>query len=145
MVRFSRVTKLDGIRSWSIPAGATCPGSFNSDGSLVDACIGCYAKGGHYHYPTVKQPREENQTDWKRDDWVSDMVAELDFDRYFRWFDSGDIYHPDLAIKILEVVRQTPWVKHWIPTRSRKHPNTCLLYTSPSPRDRTRSRMPSSA
>ena len=26
-----------------------------------------------------------------------------------------------------------------------KEPNTCLLYTSPSPRDRTRSRMPSSA
>ena len=25
------------------------------------------------------------------------------------------------------------------------YPNTCLLYTSPSPRDRTRSRMPSSA
>ena len=25
------------------------------------------------------------------------------------------------------------------------HPNSCLLYTSPSPRDRTRSRMPSSA
>ena len=25
------------------------------------------------------------------------------------------------------------------------HHNTCLLYTSPSPRDRTRSRMPSSA
>ena len=27
----------------------------------------------------------------------------------------------------------------------RSHPSTCLLYTSPSPRDRTRSRMPSSA
>ena len=26
-----------------------------------------------------------------------------------------------------------------------EHPNACLLYTSPSPRDRTRSRMPSSA
>ena len=26
-----------------------------------------------------------------------------------------------------------------------KHSKTCLLYTSPSPRDRTRSRMPSSA
>ena len=25
------------------------------------------------------------------------------------------------------------------------YPHTCLLYTSPSPRDRTRSRMPSSA
>ena len=29
--------------------------------------------------------------------------------------------------------------------RGRTIPNTCLLYTSPSPRDRTRSRMPSSA
>ena len=27
----------------------------------------------------------------------------------------------------------------------REHIETCLLYTSPSPRDRTRSRMPSSA
>ena len=30
------------------------------------------------------------------------------------------------------------------PRRGRK-PGSCLLYTSPSPRDRTRSRMPSSA
>ena len=30
-------------------------------------------------------------------------------------------------------------------TTSPNTPNTCLLYTSPSPRDRTRSRMPSSA
>ena len=29
--------------------------------------------------------------------------------------------------------------------RKTKHSSTCLLYTSPSPRDRTRSRMPSSA
>ena len=29
--------------------------------------------------------------------------------------------------------------------RSNAHLGTCLLYTSPSPRDRTRSRMPSSA
>jgi len=29
--------------------------------------------------------------------------------------------------------------------RDATEPTTCLLYTSPSPRDRTRSRMPSSA
>ena len=29
--------------------------------------------------------------------------------------------------------------------RKGRNPKTCLLYTSPSPRDRTRSRMPSSA
>ena len=32
------------------------------------------------------------------------------------------------------------------PTRTKPNtPNTCLLYTSPSPRDRQKSRMPSSA
>ena len=29
--------------------------------------------------------------------------------------------------------------------KTEKHPNACLLYTSPSPRDRQKSRMPSSA
>ena len=32
-----------------------------------------------------------------------------------------------------------------LPIHVTDNPNTCLLYTSPSPRDRTRSRMPSSA
>ena len=120
MVRFSRVNKLDGIRSWSTTAGVTCPGSFNSDGSLVDPCKGCYAKGGNYRFPNVKQPREENERDWKRRDWVSDMVKELDNDRYFRWFDSGDIKSAAQAAKILKVMKLTPWVKHWLPTRSHK-------------------------
>ena len=31
--------------------------------------------------------------------WVDDMVAELDNDRYFRWFDSGDVYSLKLAEK----------------------------------------------
>ena len=68
----------------------------------------------------MKQPREHNKQDWKREEWVADMVAELDNDRYFRWFDSGDMYHPKLAQKILEVMRATPWVKHWLPTRMHK-------------------------
>ena len=33
----------------------------------------------------------------------------------------------------------------WGTTANQGGANTCLLYTSPSPRDRTRSRMPSSA
>jgi hypothetical protein len=48
------------------------------------------------------------------------MVAELDNDRYFRWFDSGDMYSLGLARKMLEVCERTPWVKHWIPTRMHK-------------------------
>ena len=33
----------------------------------------------------------------------------------------------------------------YLDQKGKGRPNTCLLYTSPSPRDRTRSRMPSSA
>lgn len=121
-VRISVTSKLDGIRSWSLQALDTCPGSKNKDGTLVPACSGCYATTGNYRFANVKAPRLENQEDWKRDDWVDDMVAELASDRYFRWFDSGDMYALALAEKIYEVMYLTPWVKHWLPTRMHKFP-----------------------
>lgn len=120
--KISITSKLDGIRSWSLQAIDTCPGSIGAPGELVDACKGCYATTGNYRYPNVKAPREHNKTDWQRVDWVDDMVAELDSDRYFRWFDSGDMYTLALAEKMLEVMTRTPWVKHWLPTRMHKFP-----------------------
>jgi len=113
MIRISKTSKLDGINSWSLEAGATCPGANNAS-----VCNGCYAKQGNYRYPNVKAPRFENKKDWKRTDWVDDMAKALDNQRYFRWFDSGDMYKPELARKILEVCKRTPWVNHWIPTQS---------------------------
>ena len=86
----------------------------------MDACSGCYATTGNYRFKNVKAPREHNREDWKRDQWVDDMVAELDNDRYFRWFDSGDVYDVRLAFKILEVMKRTPWCNHWLPTRMHK-------------------------
>jgi hypothetical protein len=122
MVKISVTSKLDGIRSWSLQALDTCPGSIAAPGELVDACKGCYATTGNYRYPNVKAPREHNKTDWTRLEWVDDMVKELDSDRYFRWFDSGDMYTLGLAEKILEVMQRTPWVRHWMPTRMHKFP-----------------------
>lgn len=122
MVKISVTSKLDGIRSWSLQAIDTCPGSIASPGELVDACKGCYATTGNYRYPNVKAPREHNKTDWQRLDWADDMVRELDSDRYFRWFDSGDVYTLALAEKIFEVMQRTPWCKHWLPTRMHKFP-----------------------
>ena len=55
---------------------------------------------------------------------------------------------------VIEAVSENPDVKrslyqriapHLKPDCILSHPNTCLLYTSPSPRDRQKSRMPSSA
>ena len=117
--KFSKPSKMP-CRSWSLQALETCPASKDSNGELVPACKGCYATSGNYRFPNVKAPREHNREDWQTPDWVAVMVSELDNDRYFRWFDSGDVYDIRLARKILEVMRQTPWVRHWLPTRMHK-------------------------
>ena len=128
MPKISVTSKLDGIRSWSLQAIDTCPGSISSPGVLVDACKGCYATTGNYNYPNVKAPREFNRTDWERLAWADDMVNEFNNDRYFRWFDSGDVYSLALAEKILEVMQRTPWVKHWLPTRMHKFPKFRMVF-----------------
>jgi len=119
MIKLSKASKMP-CRSWSLQAIDTCPASKGADGELVDACKGCYATTGNYRFPNVKAPRIHNQTDWKRNEWVDEMVAELDNDRYFRWFDSGDMYTIKLARKMLDVMTRTPHCNHWLPTRMHK-------------------------
>ena len=120
MIKLSKTSKLDGILSWSLQALETCPGSVAKDGGLVPACQGCYATTGNYNYPNVKAPRISNKEDWNRSEWVSEMVIALDSSRYFRWLDSGDLYSVDLAEKVFQVMKSTPWCKHWLPTRMYK-------------------------
>jgi len=130
MIKLSVTSKLDGIRSWSLQAIDTCPGSIAAPGVLVDACKGCYATTGNYRFKNVKAPRLHNQTDWQRIEWVDDMVQALNSDRYFRWFDSGDVYTLALAEKMLEVMVRTPWVQHWLPTRMHKFPKFRQVFTA---------------
>lgn len=120
-VKLSKTSKLDGIKSWSLQAVETCPGSKDkATRQLVPACQGCYAVGGNYRFPNVVAPRVFNKEDWKRDNWAQDMADALRNERYFRWFDSGDMYSLALAYKMLEVMTLTPDVKHWLPTRMHK-------------------------
>ncbi|WP_018123361.1 GP88 family protein [Desulfovibrio oxyclinae] len=142
MIRISKVSKLDGIKSWSLPARETCPGA-KVNGELCPVCKGCYASTGNYRFPNVKAPREENKQDWKREGWADDMVKALAKAEYFRWLDSGDVYCRELAEKIKEVIERTPHVKHWLPTKSyrvasirpvldeiRELPNACVRYSA---------------
>lgn len=123
MIKLSKTSKLDGILSWSLQAIDTCPGSIDTvNGGLVPACQGCYATTGNYNYPNVKAPRISNKEDWQRSEWVNEMIVALDSSRYFRWLDSGDIYSVDLAEKVFQVMKATPWCNHWLPTRMYKFP-----------------------
>lgn len=119
VVKLSNTSKL-GVKSWSLQALNTCPASIGVDGELVDACKGCYATSGNYRFSNVKAPREYNRQAWQQDSFVDDFVNELYKERFFRWFDSGDMYHIDLASKMLDIMKRTPHVNHWLPTRMYK-------------------------
>lgn len=144
MIHLSQAGKLP-CRSWSLNSPDTCPGSKGSNGELVDACKGCYATTGCYNFHTTITPRANNKKDWKRDGWVDDMVEALTKEKFFRWFDSGDMYCLELAEKIYEVMWLTPNTKHWLPTRMHKFgkfhdilhdmnslPNVMVRYSSDS-------------
>ena len=51
----------------------------------------------------------------------------------------------DFSIKYGSLVYKLPFSIQLNDFNAEKYPGTCLLYTSPSPRDRQKSRMPSSA
>ena len=62
----------------------------------------------------------------------------------------GSLIRPDTSNQLMFGVQQQPFATLAVLSflgglLSFASPCTCLLYTSPSPRDRTRSRMPSSA
>ena len=144
-VLLSKASKMPG-KSWSLQAGDTCPGSINKiTKEVIQVCQDCYAKTGFYRMENVIRPREHNRKDWKRPEWTDDMVQALDTERYFRWFDSGDVYSAALGQKIYEVIRRTPWCHHWLPSKSytipkirywldriKTLPNASVRYSSPS-------------
>lgn len=110
-------------KSWSLPAWDSCPGAKGSGGKPVDACNYCYALTGAYRFPATIASRAHNMEDWKCDDWVPAMVKAIGKAKYFRWFDSGDVYDSKLAEKIYQVIRDTPNCQHWLPTRTHKIPS----------------------
>lgn len=126
-IKLSVTSKLDGIKSWSLNALDTCPGSIASPGELVPACSGCYATTGNYRFPNVRAPRDFNKNDWQRLEFVDDFVKALENERFFRFFDSGDMYTLALAEKLLEIMKRANWVKFWLPTRMYKFPKFRLV------------------
>ena len=122
-------------KSWSLPAWETCLGAritnydTNKD-DVAPACKGCYALTGAYMFPNTIKAREHNVTDWQKTDWVDAMVKAIGKAKYFRWFDSGDVYAVELAVKIRDVINLTPNCLHWLPTRAYKDTPIRAIFNS---------------
>lgn len=128
-LRFSGVEKVGGA-SWSLPAIAACP-------ILDESCVDCYALAGFYHSNLAAQVGRVMRLEYLQTlirlgdlgpwvDWIVGALGELrpsqqageEGQRFFRWHDSGDVFHAAYARSILAVCRATPRISHWLPTRA---------------------------
>ena len=107
--------------SYNLPAKECNVGSKlrEVEGSV---CHGCYALKGMYVFPSVQKALYKrmdlmnNNSNWIGAmswliNWYGKKVS------YFRWHDSGDLQSLQHLCKIVKVVKNTPTVTHWLPTR----------------------------
>lgn len=82
-------------------------------------CHKCYAMKGHYNNKSVQEAHAKRMNGIYHPLWVDAMVFMIQYRKcdYFRWHDSGDIMSLQHLKKIVDVCRQTPKTKHWLPTR----------------------------
>ena len=116
----TRTKKMPGL-SYSLPAWECKTGSKLR---LVPGtpCHGCDAlKGNYIRYPAIKKAQYYRLASLVQGSWVAAMVAQVKRQKYFRWHDAGDVQSPEHMNKILEVCRQTPDTKHWLPTQERPY------------------------
>ena len=80
-------------------------------------CHGCYALKGRYNFKYTKIAMARRLAALQDSRWVRAMVVLMKDRKFFRWHDSGDIQSSWHLKRILEVCKQTPDTKHWLPTR----------------------------
>tara|TARA_R110000803_G_scaffold98119_1_gene166279 strand:- start:604 stop:1260 length:657 start_codon:yes stop_codon:yes gene_type:complete len=142
--KLSKASKMN-CKSFSLPVNLeVCKGMLDATGKVKPVCQSCYAKKGFYHMPVVKAVRENNLIASKEIDFPKHMIKLLEKQKYFRWFDSGDIYSSRFLLFIYKICKLTPNTRHWIPTKSRELfdnitwkllealPNVTVRYSSPS-------------
>jgi hypothetical protein len=103
--------------SWGIPATRCKLGAIlaQREGTV---CSSCYAAKGRYRFPHVQRKLEERYRGLWSPLWTPAMVFLIRWyaDRYFRWFDSGDVQSDSHLKNIRTVAEHTPEIQHWLPT-----------------------------
>lgn len=111
-----RASKMPGS-TWGISAAACKRGQelARIPGSV---CAKCYAARGHYSGPTVVAAHERRLAGVSDPRWARAMAYLIRaYDqRWFRWFDSGDIQDRAHLDKIVAVAKATRKTRHWLPT-----------------------------
>ena len=116
----SDTSKMPG-KSWGINADRCITGAklAQVEGSI---CSTCYAQKGYYsNFPSVKHAQDVRLEAFHADPagWTAAMVKLVGTEKFFRWFDSGDLQSVEMLAAIVSVARATPGTRHWLATRER--------------------------
>ena len=105
--------------SINLPAASCITGSLLA---LIEGttCFGCYALKGRYKFKNTIKAMARRLRALSHGSWTAAMVTLMAGRKHFRWHDSGDLQGAQHLKNILEVARQTPDTKHWLPTREAK-------------------------
>jgi len=105
--------------SINLPAPACITGSILA---LIEGttCFGCYALKGRYKFKKTIKAMARRLRALSHGSWTAAMITLMKNRKYFRWHDSGDLQSAQHLKNILEVCKQTPDTKHWLPTREAK-------------------------
>jgi hypothetical protein len=90
-------------------------------------CHQCYALGGRYVFPAVQAKLAARYRGLFHPLWTPAMIFLIRWyaDRFFRWFDSGDLQGQHHLQNILTICRHTQDVLHWLPTREYETVQAC--------------------
>jgi hypothetical protein len=105
-------------QGYALPASACRLGSFLQQIPRA-ICNRCYALRGRYLFPVVQNAMARRLSSLTDPLWVEAISTLIRFsgDRYFRWNDSGDLQGIEHLEKIVQVCKNLPLVKFWLPTR----------------------------
>lgn len=111
-----------GLPAWECKTGAILRQKAGS------VCSKCYALKGMYSFRHVKEAQVRRLEIISLPGWAEDMTALLSLkyrnrkrrDRVFRWHDSGDLQNVRHLSLIVQVAKNIPSIRFWLPTHERK-------------------------
>ena len=109
--------------SWSLSA-FWCKNGSKLNLIKNSSCYGCYALTGNYirykEHMLKSYTNKLNAYNDNTDLFIESFIEYLNrFEKsgYFRWFDSGDLQSYNMLLSIVKIAKNTPNIKHWLPTK----------------------------
>ena len=109
--------------SWSLSA-YWCKNGAKLNKIEDSSCFGCYALTGNYKRfeKSILKSYQKKLDAYNNNSKLFEIsfieyLNKFNKSNYFRWFDSGDLQSYKMLLSIVKIAKNTPSIKHWLPTK----------------------------